>query len=647
MNKLSKLLVAISATIAMFVPAAPAFAVDIPVNTVAPVIVGNMSYARTITATPGTWTATGSITYTYNWYLCTAAIPAATATVPAGCTALVTTSGNTNVGGSTVYLLYGANRANLTLLTNPVPASMTGKFLTFQEVAATATDSASMVAANSEPLVAVGSRPSVTTLAATAIGTTGVTLNATVTANNTQSQVRFLTSISPTMATGVPASNGYWGDFLNQSGSFTITSGPTHAWGASPSNFSLTLLVGFNPGTVYYFQAYTDSYSDIATTAGRYTTAQVLSFTTKNIVTYSTAGSNSGAAPTDSSSYVVGTDLITFKDQGSLVKTNSSFVGWSYGGTTYREGDTLLTPLGGITFNPVWVSGLAVSYFANGGTGAVPVESASPFSSASSAVAKTAGSLVRTGYDFTGWNTKADGTGTTYAAGATVPVTAPVKLYAQWAPVASVSSSSTPAPVVVAPQVTGFSARKFSTGSAGNVILSGNNFANVSSVKVISSTGVVTSLTKTLNANGQLVLNVPTANADEYSLVIQNADGITTFSNAFVVETQTTASSTDSDVIFRLVVGNFAAGSSRLSASQLKSVNSTKTLKGVKSITCVGYTEGPTILSTDGALAKARASAACTALKKIFGTQVTYQMSGATTVRKGAAVRRVEIVFSK
>ena len=169
----------------------------------------------------------------------------------------------------------------------------------------------------------------------------------------------------------------------------------------------------------------------------------------------------------------------------------------------------------------------------------------------------------------------------------------------------------------------------------------------MSSVQVVSSTGVVTSLTKSLNANGQLVLNVPTANAGEYSLVIQNVDGITTFSNAFVVETQATASSTDSDVIFRLVVGNFAAGSSKLSAAQLKSVNSTKTLKGVKSITCVGYTEGPTILSTDGALAKARASAACTALKKIFGTQVTYQMSGATTVRKGAAVRRVEIVFSK
>jgi uncharacterized repeat protein (TIGR02543 family) len=44
-----------------------------------------------------------------------------------------------------------------------------------------------------------------------------------------------------------------------------------------------------------------------------------------------------------------------------------------------------------------------------------------------------AGSLVRTGYTFTGWNTQADGSGTTYAPGDTLTMeTAPVTLYAQW-----------------------------------------------------------------------------------------------------------------------------------------------------------------------------------------------------------------------
>ena len=39
---------------------------------------------------------------------------------------------------------------------------------------------------------------------------------------------------------------------------------------------------------------------------------------------------------------------------------------------------------------------------------------------------------IRTGYTFTGWNTKADGTGTTYEAGSTYTIDADLELYAQW-----------------------------------------------------------------------------------------------------------------------------------------------------------------------------------------------------------------------
>lgn len=39
---------------------------------------------------------------------------------------------------------------------------------------------------------------------------------------------------------------------------------------------------------------------------------------------------------------------------------------------------------------------------------------------------------VRTGYTFTGWNTKSDGTGTTYAAGSTYTTDEDLELYAQW-----------------------------------------------------------------------------------------------------------------------------------------------------------------------------------------------------------------------
>ena len=44
----------------------------------------------------------------------------------------------------------------------------------------------------------------------------------------------------------------------------------------------------------------------------------------------------------------------------------------------------------------------------------------------------TADKPVRKGYSFVGWNTAADGSGTSYEAGAKVELSAPVTLYAQW-----------------------------------------------------------------------------------------------------------------------------------------------------------------------------------------------------------------------
>ena len=74
----------------------------------------------------------------------------------------------------------------------------------------------------------------------------------------------------------------------------------------------------------------------------------------------------------------------------------------------------------------------AVSYNANGGTGTVPapatVNSGYPYSI-------LANPFNRNGYDFTGWNTAANGSGTSYAALATIPsVTADIILHAQWTP---------------------------------------------------------------------------------------------------------------------------------------------------------------------------------------------------------------------
>ncbi len=50
----------------------------------------------------------------------------------------------------------------------------------------------------------------------------------------------------------------------------------------------------------------------------------------------------------------------------------------------------------------------------------------------SAPTALTANNFTRFGYAFTGWNTQANGFGTTYANGAIYPFNASTVLYAQW-----------------------------------------------------------------------------------------------------------------------------------------------------------------------------------------------------------------------
>lgn len=72
----------------------------------------------------------------------------------------------------------------------------------------------------------------------------------------------------------------------------------------------------------------------------------------------------------------------------------------------------------------------SVAYNANYGSGTVPASVTQ--NSGSSVIVDSGSGLWRTGYTFNGWNTKADGRGTGYAAGATINTGA--TLYAQWTP---------------------------------------------------------------------------------------------------------------------------------------------------------------------------------------------------------------------
>ena len=77
-----------------------------------------------------------------------------------------------------------------------------------------------------------------------------------------------------------------------------------------------------------------------------------------------------------------------------------------------------------------------VTYNANGATaGTAPTDSNSPYVINSDVtVLGNTGDLAKTGHTFNGWNTAANGSGTSYAAGAQFTITANTTLYAQWIP---------------------------------------------------------------------------------------------------------------------------------------------------------------------------------------------------------------------
>ncbi|MCM0084402.1 cadherin-like beta sandwich domain-containing protein [Geomonas sp. Red32] len=80
-----------------------------------------------------------------------------------------------------------------------------------------------------------------------------------------------------------------------------------------------------------------------------------------------------------------------------------------------------------------------VTYNGNGNSGgSAPADGSSPYLNGATVTVLGAGSLTRSGYQFAGWNTAANGSGTSRAAGATFTMgSSNVTLYAQWSALSS------------------------------------------------------------------------------------------------------------------------------------------------------------------------------------------------------------------
>ena len=156
-------------------------------------------------------------------------------------------------------------------------------------------------------------------------------------------------------------------------------------------------------------------------------------------VTYNKNGATSGSAPTDENSPYTEKTLVTvLGNTGSLAKTGYTFGGWNTQadgqGISYSAGASF-TIAADVTLYAQWKANTyKVSFNANEGTGTMTDQS---FTYDEAKKALTTNAFTRTGYTFNGWNTQANGSGTSYADKAqvsnlTTENNATVTLYAQW-----------------------------------------------------------------------------------------------------------------------------------------------------------------------------------------------------------------------
>jgi len=154
-------------------------------------------------------------------------------------------------------------------------------------------------------------------------------------------------------------------------------------------------------------------------------------------VTYDGTQFTSGTLPIDENVYVYD-NIVSVQGIGSVKRTNHRFIGWNTQsdglGNTYlpRNRFNITTPT--ILF-AMWELLYTVTYYSNYGTGAVPIDTNSPYIYGNTAVVQGEGSLVFPNHRLIGWNSS----GTVYSPTNTFPVLTNISMYAVWEELYSVT----------------------------------------------------------------------------------------------------------------------------------------------------------------------------------------------------------------
>ena len=176
-------------------------------------------------------------------------------------------------------------------------------------------------------------------------------------------------------------------------------------------------------------------------------------------ITYEGNGSTSGSVT--AGSYVAGGVPYAIATNG-FTKSGYNFAGWhttsaGNGGTDYVAGAGYSTAANLVLYAKWTPASYTITYNGNGSTGGTVPTAGTLTTGTTFNADSNSGSLVKTGYTFAGWNTAANGSGSSIAIAGVVTTTTNLTLYAQWtiiSPLIAFNDGEATAPLSVFPNST-------------------------------------------------------------------------------------------------------------------------------------------------------------------------------------------------
>jgi len=453
-----------------------------------------------------------------------------------------------------------------------------------------------------------------------------------------------------------------WNTAANGSGT-AYSNGAIYSFGANVTLFAQWTLL---PKTVT-FDANGGSGS-MSTQSASSATALTANAFTRSGFTFSgwnTAANGSGTAYANSASYSFAADVtlfaqwalvpktVTFNANGgsgsmstqsassttatttnAFTRSGFTFSGWNTAangsGTAYANGASY--PFAAdVTLFAQWTSNSkTVTFDANGGSGSMSTQSAS------SATAITANAFTRSGFTFSGWNTAANGSGSAFADLASFNFATDLTLFAQWSPIQGGMQQQVVQPPAVVPAIESI---RISTaaGQTCEVTIQSSNFSQTPVLRI----GEV-SLKHSDDGKGLLRFQLPQGLSGIHNLTLRTADGSYSFDGRIKVPN-------DCNAAAQLVtsVSGFSPGSAKLTQGMKQRIQRILAARPqLTSVSCTGFTSGPTRLSVDNSLALNRATAVCGYVKQISGGVISTSLKTGVDLRVSVDARRVELILA-